>query len=110
MEKLTNLVKELLEKGVWIEGVSLKGDSLGYTINGFAKSGNGTLYIEDGVIKLQTRYDTIDTIEDLRDIASVAYRWDSGYCKKNGIYTVYGVSGPWRKIYETYGWDTSDLR
>ncbi len=109
MEKLTELVKELIKRGVIVSGVGIRNDELCYEINGFAKSGIGTLFIEDGQIKLETRYQQIDTIYSLRDIVGVAYEWDYSYCRKDSIYTVYGVSPAWRKLYEEFGMDTDDL-
>lgn len=110
MNKLEELVKEVLENGLYICGVGLKGDSFGYDISGFAKSGYGTLYQEDGVIKLQTRYNQVDVIEDFDDIVSVAYGWDRGYCSKGSLYgNSYGVSVPWAKVYIQKGYDISNL-
>lgn len=109
MEKLTEIIKELIKKGIIISGVSIRNDELAYAIQGFAKSGYGTLFIEDGQMKLETRYQQIDTIYSLRDIISVAYEWDSGYCRKDDYYSSYGVGDEWRKLYEENGLETSNL-
>lgn len=104
---LTNLVIELLKKGIDFDGVELVNDAIAYNITGFAKSGYGTLYQEDGTIKLKTRYNQINDIKSLRDIVEVAYGWDRDYCGKDSIYTVYGVSNAWMKLYEEFEFDTS---
>ena len=70
----------------------------------------GTLFIEDGKIKLETRYKRIDIIESLSDIVDVAYEWDYGYCNKNSIYTVYSVGEEWMNLYKDFGKDTTIFR
>ena len=109
MNKLEELVKELIQNGIYIRDVGIKGDGLSYDIQGFAKSGFGTLYQEDGVLKLETRYNQVDEIESLDDIISVAYGWDRGYCAKDSIYSVYSVGQNWAKLYTKRGYDISNL-
>ena len=109
MDKLTELVTELAKKGVYIEGVSLIGDGLGYEIMGFAKSGHGILYCENGKIFLKTRYDQIDEIHTLKDIVEVAYGWDCLYCQKGAVYTVYCVPKDWEELYNEFGFSTENL-
>ena len=102
-DKLIVLIEELVKKGINVSDVSIRNDELCYNIEGFAKSGYGTLFIDDGKIKLETRYNQTDAIESLEDIVNVAYDWDWNYCRKdNHLYTVYGVSQPWRKLYEEF--------
>ena len=110
MDKLTEFVKDLLKRGMYISGVGLRNGELTYDLEGFAKSGHGTLFVEDDVIKLETRYNQIDEIHSLSDLVSVAYDWDCGYCSKDSIYTVYGVRNEWRKLYEEFGYNTDNLR
>ena len=111
MEKLTELVKELIKRGIIISGVDMVNDELSYEIQGFAKSGVGKLFVENGQIKLGTRYNQVDDIDTLEDIVNVAYDWDCGYCRKDDkLYTVYGVSENWKKLYEEFNLPTDNLR
>ena len=72
MNKLSEFVKDLIKRGILVSGVSIRNEELAYDINGFAKSGTGTLFIEDGKIKLETRDKRIDTIEYLSVFVDVA--------------------------------------
>ena len=110
MNKLSEFIKDLIKRGILISGVSIRNEELAYDINGFAKSGTGTLFIEDGKIKLETRYKRIDIIESLSDLVDVAFEWDYGYCNKNSIYTVYSVSEEWMNLYKEFGKDTTIFR
>ena len=110
MNKLNEFVKDLIKRGIYVSGVSIRNEELAYDINGFAKSGTGTLFIEDGKIKLETRYKRIDTIESLSDLVDVAYEWDYIFCNKNSIYTVYSVSEEWMNLYKEFGKDTTIFR
>ena len=110
MNKLNEFVKDLIKRGILVSGVSIRNEELAYDINGFAKSGTGTLFIEDGKIKLETRYKRIDIIESLSDLVDVAFEWDYGYCNKNSIYTVYSVSEEWMNLYKEFGKDTTIFR
>lgn len=110
MNNLSEFVKDLIKKGIYVSNVSIRNDELAYDINGFAKSSIGTLFVEDGKIKLETRYKRIDTIESLSDIVDVAYEWDYGYCNKNSIYTVYSVGEEWMNLYKDFGKDTTIFR
>ena len=110
MNKLSEFIKDLIKRGILISGVSIRNEELAYDINGFAKSGTGTLFIEDDKIKLETRYNRIDIIESLSDLVDVAYEWDYGYCNKNNIYTVYSVGEEWMNLYKEFGMDTTIFR
>ena len=107
MNKLSEFVKDLIKRGILVSGVSIRNEELAYDINGFAKSGTGTLFIEDGKIKLETRYKRIDTIESLSDLVDVAYEWDYGYCHKGNIYGAYSVGEGWMNLYKEFGKDTT---
>ena len=110
MNKLSEFIKDLIKRGILISGVSIRNEELAYDIDGFAKSGTGTLFIEDDKIKLETRYNRIDIIESLSDLVDVAYEWDYGYCNKNNIYTVYSVREEWMNLYKEFGKDTTIFR
>ena len=111
MDKLNEFIKDLIKRGIYVSGVGIRNGELSYDINGFAKSGKGTLFIEDGKIKLETRYNQVDDIDTLEDIVNVAYDWDCGYCRKDDkLYTVYGVSENWKKLYEEFNLPTDNLR
>ena len=110
MNKLSEFVKDLIKRGIYVSNVSIRNEELAYDINGFAKSGTGTLFIEDDKIKLETRYNQIDTIESLSDLVDVAYDWDQVYCSKNSYYTVYGVGKEWMNLYKEFGKDTTIFR
>lgn len=73
--KLEELVRECLIKGINVCGVELKDNKPAYRINGFGKSGYAILYEKNDKIYSETRYNTIDEIEDFRDLAYVAYHW-----------------------------------
>lgn len=111
---LEELIKELVKEGLYCTDVSYNSetDSLNYTINGFAKSGQGILESDkEGKIHLMTRYNQDDIIESIEDFISVAYDWDKHYCDKNNLlYSVYGVSDNWKSLYKKYGYDISNLR
>ena len=107
MDKLSEFVKDLIKRGIYVSNVDIRNEELAYDINGFAKSGTGTLFIEDGKIKLETRYKRIDTIESLSDIVDVAYEWDYGYCHKGNIYGAYSVREEWMNLYKEFGKDTT---
>ena len=110
MNKLSEFIKDLIKRGILISGVSIRNEELAYDINGFAKSGTGTLFIEDGKIKLETRYKRIDTIESLSDLVDVAYEWDKVYCRKGNIYGAYSVGEEWMNLYKEFGKDTTIFR
>ena len=110
MNKLSEFVKDLIKRGIYVSNVSIRNEELAYDINGFAKSGIGTLFIEDDKVKLETRYNRIDIIESLSDLVDVAYDWDYGYCNKNNIYTVYSVGEEWMNLYKEFGMDTTIFR
>lgn len=100
--KLEELVRECLIKGINVCGVELKDDKLAYKIDGFAKSGYALLYEEDGKIYSETRYNTIDEIEDFRDLAYVAYHWNS-----IGIPRGFSMDPYWLPIFKEYGFDVN---
>ena len=110
MNKLSEFVKDLIKRGIYVSNVSIRNEELAYDIDGFTKSGIGTLFIEDDKIKLETRYNRIDIIESLSDLVDVAYEWDYGYCNKNNIYTVYSVGKEWMNLYKEFGKDTTIFR
>ena len=110
MDKLSEFVKDLIKRGIYVSNVSIRNEELAYDIDGFAKSGTGTLFIEDDKIKLETRYNRIDIIESLSDLVDVAYEWDKVYCRKNSFYTVYRVGEEWMNLYKDFGKDTTIFR
>ena len=110
MNKLSEFVKDLIKRGIYVSNVSIRNEELAYDIDGFAKSGIGTLFIEDDKIKLETRYNRIDIIESLSDLVDVAYEWDYGYCHKGNIYGVYSVREEWMNLYKEFGKDTTIFR
>lgn len=110
--KLEELVKELLNEGLYCDDVSYNPeiDSLCYRILGFAKSGSGTLQNDkDGKIHLITRYNQDNIIYSIEDIISVAYSWDRNYCCKDSLYSSYGVSNNWKALYIKYGYNVSNF-
>jgi maltose-binding protein MalE len=76
MEKLINIVKELLRHNIdiWID-YDKETDEIIYVVNGFYKSGTVKLKITEGEIIAESRYDQIDVIEDLEDFVKLNYRW-----------------------------------
>lgn len=100
-EKFENLIKEILKKKINIVGTRIVGDSLAFEVNGFSKSGTALVYEEGEKIICKTRYDTIDEIEDFRDLASVAFRWNDSYLDREP-FTAYDSN--WKPYFEEYGW------
>lgn len=100
--KLEELVKECLIKGIDVYGVELKNDKLAYKINGFGKSGYAFLYEEDDKIYSETRYNTIDEIEDFRDLAYVAYHWNSVSVPRG-----FSMDSNWLPIFKEYEFDVN---
>ena len=109
MEKLTEIVKELIDRGVLFTGVSIRNGELAYEMLGFAKSGSGTLYMDGDRIKLETRYNQVDDIGCVRDVVRVAHGWDCCYCAKENNYNVFAVNPVWKKMYDEYGFGTDGL-
>lgn len=83
--KLEHLIIELLEKGITVSSVELVqsmesfGNSLGYRVDGFSKSGYVTLYQEGEQIIALARYKEISKINSFDDLVSLAFDWYSGY-------------------------------
>lgn len=98
---IEEIVKECLKRGIYVSGVELwENDTLAYIIEGFSKSGTATLYTENEQIKCKTRYGQIDTIEDFRDLAYVAFEWNKGYSDREP----FGWDHRWAPIFIEYGW------
>lgn len=111
---LENLIKYILKEDLYCNECyyNKDTDSLCYKINGFAKSGEATLFTgSDNKIHMQTRYGRDKIINSIEDFLDEGYYWDSHYCvKSDSIYNVYGISDEWKKIYIKYGYDISNLK
>lgn len=78
-ELLETIIKNCLAEGIKIENELMENGSIGYRIDGFSKSGYALLYVEENAIVCKTRYDRIDHVLTLRDLAYVAWSWYDNY-------------------------------
>lgn len=102
MEKLTNIVKEILSHNINISlNYDKEIDELIYEVDGFYKSGTVKLKIVEGEIIAKSRYDQNDVIEDLEDLIRLNYRWWKNSCDRYD-----GWKNPdfrWIQLLKTYG-------
>lgn len=95
------IVKECLKRKIYVSGVELSpNDTLIYVINGFSKSGSARIYDDGDEVKCETRYGQVDTLEDFRDLAWVAFEWNKGYCGREP----FGWDSYWVPTFIEYGW------
>jgi len=100
-QKLLDLVKECIKKGVLCVGAGLdENDKLYFEFSGFSKSDTAKLCIKDNKIVSITRYNTVNEIETFEDFAKVAYDWNNGYKDREP----FGWDIHWLPIFEEYGW------
>lgn len=72
---MEQLIKELLNKGIPISGVSLIDDELAYEIPGFYKSGTITLFTKDDKIFAKARYNELTEIHGFENLVRLNYEW-----------------------------------
>lgn len=80
MNKLINLVRELLEKGFSINEVSiLENGELGYHLSGFYKSGHVILHEDTNFIYALARYNEVTLLNDYENpfdsLVMLNYNW-----------------------------------
>ncbi len=99
MNKLLTLVKELLENGIPVSGVTLKDNELAYEIQIGSKTGTGLLSYDNTFDRcvLVTRYNQRDFIDTFYDISFVAFDWYTRYKDQ------YEPSEDWLKIWVADG-------
>jgi len=78
-EVLNSIIQECAENNVPISIFKDKSKGTYYEVSGFSKSGIATLYISDGKIICETRYDTIDEIENFHELSLIAFEWYMNY-------------------------------
>lgn len=102
--KIEEIIKELIQNGINVSGVSIRNNELAYTIDGFAKSGSGTLFLENGKMILETRYNQLDEVFSTEDVSNIAYHWDKDYSFSSNYPKTNFVTekNPWYKLYEKY--------
>jgi hypothetical protein len=86
--KINNLIKELLNKGFIISGVSLNDNELSFRLDGFYKSGDILLYEKDNHLFALARYDEITELDDENPFNSLVWLnfdwWDKSKDRYEG--------------------------
>lgn len=104
-----NLILECLRNKILCTGVGLSEEGgMFFEFDGFSKSGTAKLYMKNHEIICETRYNTIDIIENFKDFAYVAYTWQRNYMDRIPFN---GWDKHWLPIFRKYGWveDDNDL-
>lgn len=102
-EMLEQIIEECTLRGL---KVSVEGKGV-YRVDGFSKSGNALLYVEDDEIICETRYGQKDHVLTFRDLALVAKQWYEAYRDREPFQN---VEPEWQPILkEYYDSGTSDL-
>lgn len=102
MEEMMKLVFELVEAGVQMNLVKKDGETRAYFEDGFYKS-DGCAYLIEGArgdIQLHSRYDTMDQVGDLEDVAIESHNWFERSRERH-----FGWSAPaegWIRLYERF--------
>lgn len=78
-ELLEIIIKDCLAERIKVQSELAKDGSIAYRVDGFSKSGDALLYAEENAVVCKTRYDRIDHILTLRDLAYVAWSWYDNY-------------------------------
>ncbi len=78
-ELLEIIIKDCLAEGIKVQSELAQDGSIAYRIDGFSKSGEALLYAEENAVVCKTRYDRIDHVLTLRDLAYVAWSWYDNY-------------------------------
>jgi hypothetical protein len=78
-ELLEIIIKDCLAEGIKVHSELAEDNSIAYRVDGFSKSGDALLYVEENAVVCKTRYDRIDHILTFRDLAYVAYDWYNNY-------------------------------
>lgn len=77
--QIEEILMEFIRHGGIVSDVTYNGKNLEYCLDGFGKSGNGILTIDDnGEIVLKTRYGRVDAINSFDDIVLVSLQWTEG--------------------------------
>lgn len=76
---LEKIVKDCLEAGINVETQLMPDGEFGYNVSGFSKSGTALLYVEGEAVICKTRYDNIDHVLTIKDLAYIAHRWYDNY-------------------------------
>ncbi len=78
-ELLEIIIKDCLAEGINVKSELAEDDSIAYRVDGFSKSGDALLYVEENAVVCETRYNRIDHVLTFRDLAYVAFDWYSMY-------------------------------
>lgn len=78
-EKLQSIIKECRERGIPISVTKGSKGQTAYEVKGFSKSGIALIYIKEDKVVSETRYNTIDEIDNFHDLSMVAFEWFISY-------------------------------
>lgn len=78
-ELLEIIIKDCLAEGIKVQSELAQDGSIAYRVDGFSKSGDALLYAEENAVVCKTRYDRIDHVLTLKDLAYVAWSWYDNY-------------------------------
>jgi hypothetical protein len=102
MQNLFDLALECAKKGIGSElGYDKENDRHFFRVHIGSKTGTGDLYLKEGEIVLETRYKTINVVEDFNDITNIAFDW---YEKYSGREPFTSPDSNWAEHFEEKGW------
>jgi hypothetical protein len=102
LQNLFDLALECAKKGIGSElGYDQVNQRVFFRIHIGSKTGTGDLYLNDGEIVLETRYQKINVVNDFDDIVNVAFDWFEKYCEREPFTSPDGL---WVKFFEEKGW------
>jgi hypothetical protein len=78
-EILISIIEECAENNIPVSVFKDKSKGTYYEVSGFSKSGIATLYISNGKIICETRYETLDEIENFHELSLIAFEWYMNY-------------------------------
>lgn len=99
-ELLEIIIKDCLAEGINVLSELAEDGSIAYRVGGFSKSGDALLYAEENAVVCKTRYDRIDHILTLRDLAHVAWSWYDNYKDREPFQN---PDPKWEKVFVNFG-------
>lgn len=83
IEKLQVIIERCAELNIPVHISKNSSGKICYEVDGFSKSGIATLYIKDEKIICETRYNTLDEIDNFDDLSLVAFEWYVNYMTRS---------------------------